>query len=95
VAILTDGLADVLSVNGAPPVIKEIGGLLATRLFEGSVVFGEQDGKGTLTRGQGADLGSFSAKASRQAGRSASSVRVRWASTATTSLNRSPNSPSP
>ncbi|HET9217470.1 MAG TPA: Calx-beta domain-containing protein, partial [Terriglobia bacterium] len=61
-AILTDGLADVISVDGvsiAPHDYKEIGGLRAAQLFTGSIIFANDSGKGTLTRGTGADLGSF------------------------------------
>ena len=62
VAILTDGLADVVSIDGTPITTadyKEIGGLRATQLFNGSITFEDTGGKGTLTRGTGADLGSF------------------------------------
>ncbi|HEX4998781.1 MAG TPA: Calx-beta domain-containing protein [Terriglobia bacterium] len=61
VAILTDGLADVISVNGAlitPAGYAVIGGLRPTQMFEGSLIF-ENDGNGKVTRGTGADLGSF------------------------------------
>ncbi len=58
-AVITDGLADVLTIDGNPVVLQEIGGLRPAQLFKGSIIFGEEDGKGTLTRGTGADLGSF------------------------------------
>lgn len=61
VAILTDGLADVLAVNGNKPMIEEIGGLRAAQIFLGSIIFSHDGGLGTLTRGTGtgADFGSF------------------------------------
>jgi Ca2+-binding RTX toxin-like protein len=62
VAILTDGLADVVSVNGVTVTqadYQEIGVLRPTQLFTGSIAFEDLAGKGTLTRGTGADLGSF------------------------------------
>ncbi|MBC7133329.1 MAG: hypothetical protein H5U16_09525 [Roseovarius sp.] len=55
VAILTDGLADVISVDGAPVSYQEIGGLRPVQVFNGTIEF---DGV-TLTRGAGSDLGSF------------------------------------
>jgi hypothetical protein len=63
VAVLTDGLADVTSIEGitiTPEDYAVIGGLQATQLFSGNLVFGT-DGSGnlTVTRGEGADLGSF------------------------------------
>ena len=62
VAIVTDGLADVVSVDGTaltPADYQEIGGLRPTQIFLGSIVFEDVGGVGTLTRGTGADLGSF------------------------------------
>jgi Ca2+-binding RTX toxin-like protein len=63
VAVLTDGLADVLSIElGGFPVpfaLEDIGGYRPTQFFKGSIVFENAEGKGTLTRGTGADLGSF------------------------------------
>ncbi|MBI3917574.1 MAG: hypothetical protein HY322_11275 [Betaproteobacteria bacterium] len=62
VAILTDGLADVVSVNGAavtPAGYAVIGGLRPTQMFEGSLIFENDGGFGKVTRGTGADLGSF------------------------------------
>jgi len=58
VAILTDGLTDVVSVDGNAPTIEEIGGYIPAQQFSGNIVFGH-DGNRTLTRGSGADLGSF------------------------------------
>ena len=57
VAILTDGLTDVKSINGVPVVYQEIGGYHATQLFIGSVTLGN-DGAGrvVITR---TDTGSF------------------------------------
>jgi hypothetical protein len=59
VAVLTDGQADVTSVDGNPITLQEIGGYRPTQLFNGSIVFENVAGKGTLTRGTGADLGDF------------------------------------
>lgn len=59
VALLTDGLADVVSVNGQPVAYAEIGGLRASQRFDGQIIIGSAGGKNTLTRGAGADLGSF------------------------------------
>ena len=68
VAILTDGLADVQSVNGvavdyitdASDPVKEIGGYVPSRLFLGNLTFGiGAGGHLTLTRANGSDLGSF------------------------------------
>ena len=59
VAVITDGLADVVKIDGAPVSYEEIGGLRPTQLFIGSIVFEDVASKGTLTRGTGADLGSF------------------------------------
>src|SRR4029079_4586689 len=60
IAILTDGLVDVLTLNGLPAVLEPIGGYVASRLFLGNLTFGT-DGAGhlTLTRANGSDLGSF------------------------------------
>jgi len=59
VAILTDGLADVLEIDNVAVPLEEIGGYRPTQLFNGSIIFENIDGRGTLTRGTGADLGSF------------------------------------
>ena len=59
VAILTDGLADVVEIDGLPVTYQTIGGLRPTQIFTGSVIFENVAGLGTLTRGTGADLGSF------------------------------------
>ncbi|MEQ1827017.1 MAG: hypothetical protein ABL921_13765 [Pirellula sp.] len=59
VAVLTDGLADVLSIGGAPVVLSTIGGYQAAQKFVGSIEFLNVAGKATLTRTTGADLGSF------------------------------------
>jgi len=64
VAILTDGLADVKEIkdsngNVIPTSYQTIGDYRPTQRFEGSIVFQNVGGFGTLTRGTGADLGSF------------------------------------
>jgi len=62
IAILTDGLADVVSVKGNPvtPADYElIGGLRPVEIFEGSLVFENGESFGQITRGTGSDLGSF------------------------------------
>jgi len=59
VAILTDGLADVVSIGGVAVTLQEIGGLRPSQLFTGGIIFANVDGKGTLTRGVGDDLGNF------------------------------------
>ncbi|MFZ0529764.1 MAG: hypothetical protein WAL91_04410, partial [Propionicimonas sp.] len=55
VAVLTDGLTDVVSINGVPTVLQPVGGLLATRLFQGQVTIAGT----TVTRGSDSHLGSF------------------------------------
>jgi len=55
VAVLTDGLTDVVSIDGAPVVLQEIGGVVPTRLFEGQITVSGT----TITRGSDSDLGSF------------------------------------
>jgi hypothetical protein len=62
VAVLTDGLADVISIGGAavnPNDYVEVGGFRPTQVFSGFIVFGDNGTQSTLTRGTGADLGSF------------------------------------
>ena len=59
VAILTDGLADVASVDGVAPSYQVIGGLRPVQLYTGQLIFGSDGGQATITRGDGADLGSF------------------------------------
>jgi hypothetical protein len=62
VAILTDGLADVVEINGnpvAPADYAIVGGLRPIEIFEGSLIFENVSGFGQITRGTGADLGSF------------------------------------
>ncbi|MCB9929003.1 MAG: hypothetical protein H6844_06280 [Alphaproteobacteria bacterium] len=59
VAIVTDGLADVVQINGIDATYQTIGGERASQRFTGSIVFEEVGGKLTLTRGTGADFGSF------------------------------------
>ncbi|HET9436020.1 MAG TPA: Calx-beta domain-containing protein [Candidatus Limnocylindrales bacterium] len=70
IAILTDGLADVYSVNGvladynAPGAagnpVKLIGGYVPSRLFLGNLTFGTgAGGRLTLTRANGSETGSF------------------------------------
>lgn len=55
VAVLTDGLTDVVSINGVPVVLQPIGGYVPTRLFAGQITI-----SGTsITRGSDSDLGSF------------------------------------
>jgi hypothetical protein len=60
VAILTDGLADVLSIGGVPATLQEVGSDVASPAFQGTIVFASVAGQATLTRGVGAELGSFS-----------------------------------
>jgi len=57
VAILTDGLTDVASINGQPVTYQPIGGYLPTQLFGGAVTLGN-DGSGRLTITR-TDAGSF------------------------------------
>ncbi|WP_164773391.1 LEPR-XLL domain-containing protein, partial [Mesorhizobium sp. M7A.F.Ca.CA.004.01.1.1] len=63
VAVLTDGLADVVSVNGVAVTpgsgYSIIGGLRPTQIFDGNLVFSNEGGLGKITRSTGADLGSF------------------------------------
>jgi hypothetical protein len=62
VAVLTDGLADVVSIDGTPITPDQyeiIGGLQATQMFEGTLIFANDSGFGKVTRGTGEDLGSF------------------------------------
>jgi len=62
VAVLTDGLADVVKIGAttiSPEDYAVIGGLRATQMFNGNVIFGDDGTKLTLTRGEGSDLGSF------------------------------------
>src|SRR6185503_13572715 len=58
-AILTDGLADVQSVNGVPVTLQPIGGYTPSRLFLGNLALANVAGKGTLTRTNGSEMGSF------------------------------------
>ncbi|MFZ1411071.1 MAG: hypothetical protein WAS07_06420, partial [Micropruina sp.] len=55
VAILTDGLTDVVSINGVPVVLTTIGGYVPSRLFLGKATISGT----TITRAAGDDLGSF------------------------------------
>jgi Ca2+-binding RTX toxin-like protein len=58
VAILTDGMVDVISIGGVPTPISsysEIGGLVASQRFLGNLTV---DGD-TISRANGSDLGSF------------------------------------
>jgi hypothetical protein len=67
IAILTDGLADVLAVNGvavnysslSDPILQPIGDLVPSRVFQGNLDLADIAGKATLTRANGSDLGSF------------------------------------
>jgi hypothetical protein len=67
IAILTDGLADVLAVNGvavdysslSDPILQPIGDLVPSRVFQGNLDLADVAGKATLTRANGSDLGSF------------------------------------
>ena len=70
IAILTDGLTDVKTINGDPFTYQAIGGYHATQLFIGGVTLGN-DGSGriTITR---ADVGSFLDEGFRPASSSAS-----------------------
>ena len=56
VAIVTDGLTDVRSINGVPVTLTAIGGSVPTRVFGGTVTVGLAGGRTTITR---ADIGSF------------------------------------
>ena len=55
VAVLTDGLTDVVSINGVPVSLQTIGGNAPTQLFSGTVTISGS----TLTRGSSSNLGSF------------------------------------
>ncbi|WP_294608493.1 hypothetical protein [uncultured Roseovarius sp.] len=62
VAVVTDGLANVSSINGVavtPDDYVEVGGLRAAQVFVGSIVFDDTGANATLTRGTGEDFGSF------------------------------------
>jgi hypothetical protein len=62
VAVLTDGLADVVSVDGnavTPDSYAIVGGLRATQMFSGNIIFGDDGSNLTLERGEGSDLGNF------------------------------------
>ena len=68
VAVLTDGLVDVKSINGTPinyasltdPLLQKIGGDVPSRLFLGNLTFGiGAGGRLTLTRANGSETGSF------------------------------------
>jgi len=72
VAVLTDGLADVVRIdrNGdgdfldtnetvTPNDYAVIGGLQATQMFNGNIIFGDNGTNLTLTRGTGSDQGNF------------------------------------
>ena len=60
VAVLTDGMVDVVAIDGnpiTPADYQVIGGLVPTRLFVGNLAV-SSDGL-TITRANGSDLGSF------------------------------------
>ncbi|WP_371054953.1 matrixin family metalloprotease [Rhodosalinus sp. K401] len=63
VAVVTDGLADVVSIDGAPVTpadYDEIGGLRATQKFQGQAVAENLGGQGAFTRdGVAQSFGSF------------------------------------
>ena len=62
IAVLTDGLVDVVSIDGVtvtPADYAVIGGYQASRAFEGSVSVTHSGGRTTLTRTGSSDLGSF------------------------------------
>ena len=59
IAVLTDGLVDVKTINGAGFAYRLVGGIVPFRLFQGNLVLGTAAGQGTLTRGSGSDFGSF------------------------------------
>ncbi|GGO80245.1 hypothetical protein GCM10011348_16530 [Marinobacterium nitratireducens] len=62
VAVLTDGLADVVSIDGSavtPEDYESVGGLIPTQVYNGKLVYGSGAGNLTLTRGTGSDLGDF------------------------------------
>ena len=62
VAILTDGLANVVSIDGVavtPETYQSIGGLQANQIFNGFIIFGDNGTNLTLKRGTGSDLGNF------------------------------------
>ena len=50
VAITTDGLTDVKSINGVPVALTPIGGYVPTQLFGGTVTVGTAGGRTTITR---------------------------------------------
>ena len=67
VGVLTDGLADVISINGAavtPASMGVVGGYLASQAFAGTINIANTPGAAVITRGAGSDLGSFSKKVS-------------------------------
>ena len=55
IAVLTDGQADVVSIDGTLVTLQEIGGLRAAPLFRGTVVLTPT----TITRGVGSEFGNF------------------------------------
>ena len=62
VAVLTDGLADVVKIGTTditPEDYAVIGGLQATQMFTGNVIFDDDGDSLTITRGTGSDLGNF------------------------------------
>jgi len=62
VAILTDGLVDVASINGTPVTVadlKPVGGYIPSRLFLGNATFGTDGTHRTITRANGSELGSY------------------------------------
>ncbi|MEE4314510.1 MAG: Calx-beta domain-containing protein [Desulfofustis sp.] len=62
VAVLTDGLADVVKIGSTeitPNDYAVIGGLQVTQVFTGNVIFDGNGSNLTISRGEGSDLGSF------------------------------------
>ncbi len=59
VAVITDGQADVVAINGVAASLETIGTYRPSQLFTGGLQFADIDGKGSLTRGVGDDLGNF------------------------------------
>ncbi len=62
VAILMDGLADVVSIDGNPTPVSSyeiIGGDVPSLRFQGNVVVAALGAKFTITRANGSELGSF------------------------------------
>ncbi|HYC45994.1 MAG TPA: hypothetical protein VED01_10995 [Burkholderiales bacterium] len=63
VAVLTDGLADIVSIGGVAinPLTDYgvIGGYVATQAFGGTITINNAAGGAVITRGAGSDLGSF------------------------------------